>query len=533
MHHPRLLSSAIALATAVLLTPTQATAADQSHTLNIGITGEPASLDPAKASGGVWESDVFYDLYSGLIVENAKGEHIPGVAKSWEVSDDGLTYTFHLRDDAKWSDGQPVTAEDFVFGWQHQLDPKSASKYAYMLYPVKNAKAVNTGKKPLDALGVKSLDDGHTFQVTLAQPTPYFIKILTHYTSLPVPKHVVKKYGDQWTQMDHIVTDGAFKPTNWISHDHITAVRNPDFYDAKDVSLEQINYYPTEDANAGVQRYRAGELDILRNYTSDRYDWLKKNLPQATHMDTYLGSYYYVLNSRDGRPTADPRVREALNLAIRRNVLSEQIMNGTFKPAYALVPPGVSHYDAQPMALKGMSMDERMKKAKQLMQDAGYGPDHPLKLMLRYNTNDEHKKIAIAVAAMWRPLGVQVEMTNAEVTVHYQALQEGDFDVGRAGWIADYNDAENFLTLLHTGVGNNYGAYHSEQFDQLMDKANVTLDNDKREKLMEQAESVAMNDYALIPLLYYVSRNLVNPKLKGWHDNIEDNHPSRWVKFSQ
>ncbi|MCM5705599.1 peptide ABC transporter substrate-binding protein [Larsenimonas salina] len=502
------------------------------QTLNIGVIGELASFDTSQVSGGTWESDVLLDVFEGLVTQNPKGEAIPGVATDWDISDDGRTYTFHLRDDAKWSDGTPVTAGDFVFGWRHLLNPKNASKYAYNLYPIKNARAVNTGELPPDALGVVARENGKTLEVTLTEPTPYFIELLTHYTAMPLPRHTVEKYGRDWTDMDHIVTNGAFKPVEWVSQSRITAVKNPEYYDARDVALDKINYYSTEDRNAGISRFRAGELDVLREYPSSRYQWLKENLPEATHMSPMLGSYYYVFNQRQGEPTADPKVREALNLAIRHQVLAKQIMAGTFLPAYAFVPPGVHHYTHQELPFKGQSMDERMARASALMKEAGYGPDNPLDLTLRYNSSDEHKKIAIAVAAMWKPLGVRVHMQQAEATVHYQAIAQGDFDVARAGWVADYNDAENFLALLGTGAGNNYGAYSSQAFDQKMTKASTTLDADKREALLQDAERIAIDDNAAAPLLYYVTRNLVNPALTGWQDNPVDDHLSRWVSFT-
>ncbi|WP_069383193.1 peptide ABC transporter substrate-binding protein [Halomonas caseinilytica] len=520
------LAGAIALASALLVSPVAA------QTLNLGVTGELASFDTSQVSGGIWESQILMDVYEGLVKKAPDGEVLPGMATSWEVSDDGKTYTFHIREDAAWSDGEPVTAEDFVFGWQHLLAPKNASKYAYMLYPVVNAEAVNTGKKPLDALGVASLDDGRTFQVELTSPTPYFLQLLTHYTAYPAPKHAVEEYGKNWVKLDNIVTNGAFTPEEWVSQSRISVSRNPEYYDADEIALDGVNYYTIEDRNAGVSRFRSGELDIMREYSSSMYGMLQEELPEATHMAPYLGSYYYVFNHREGHPTADPKVREALSLVVRRKVLSEQIMGGTFLPSRSFVPEGVHHYDVQQIPQEG-SMDERMARARQLLEEAGYGPDNPLHLRLRYSTNDEHKKIAVALAAMWRPLGVEVEMINSEATVHYQTIAEGDFDIARAGWIADYNDAENFLSLLHSGVGNNYGAYSNAEFDDLTDQAARTLDADEREALLEQAEQTALNDYAVLPLLYYVSRNLVNPAINGWEDNVEDKHPSRWISFDQ
>lgn len=523
----RSLIAAITLSSGLMAGPLYA------ETLDIGVMGELASFDTSQVSGGVWESQILMDVYEGLLKQNPEGELMPGMATKWEVSEDGETYTFRLREGAKWSDGEPVTAEDFVFGWQHLLDPASASKYAYLLYPIKNAEAVNAGDKPLDALGAESLDGGKTLKVTLESPTPFFLQLLTHYTAYPVPKHAVEKYGDDWVKMDNIVTNGAFKPVEWISQSRISVEKNPEYYDADEVSLDGVNYFTTEDRNAAISRFRAGELDIIRDYPSSRYQWLKDNLPDATHLSPMLGSYYYVLNAREGRPTADARVREALNLVVRRKVLSEQIMAGSFKDAYSLVPPGTSRYEVQRMDGVDGDYQARLAKAKQLIKEAGYGPDNPLNLQLRYNTSDEHKKIAIALAAMWKPLGVNIQMTNAEATVHYQTIQQGDFDIARAGWIADYNDAENFLTLLRSGVGNNYGGYSNPEYDKLLDQAANTLDLDKRQQLLQQAENVALDDYALAPLLYYVTRNLVNPSIAGWQDNAEDDHPSRWVTFTE
>ncbi len=376
LHLPRALFplSALALATSLAASPALA------ETLNIGVQGELASFDTSQVSGGVWESQVLMDVYEGLLKQSPDGELLPGMATEWEVSDDGKTYTFHMREGAKWSDGEPVTAEDFVFGWQHLLAPENASKYAYMLYPIVNAEAINTGDKKADTLGAESLDGGKTLKVTLDHPTPYFLQLLTHYTSYPVPKHLVDEYGKDWVKLDHIASNGAFKPVDWVSQSRISVEKNPAYYDADEVSLDGVNYYTVEDRNAGISRFRAGELDVLTDYPSSRYQWLTDNLPDATHMSPMLGSYYYVLNNRDGNPTADKRVREALNLAIRRNVLSEQIMAGSFKASTAMVPPGTSHYDAQQMDLGSDDMNDRMARAKELLKEAGYGPDHPLEL---------------------------------------------------------------------------------------------------------------------------------------------------------
>ncbi len=505
----------------------------QANTLDIGVMGELASFDTSQVSGGVWESQVLMDVYEGLFKKSPDGELLPGMATDYEVAEDGLVYTFHMREGALWSDGEPVTAEDFVVGWRQLLNPANASKYAYMLYPVVNAKAVNLGEEPLEALGVESLDEGRTLRVELNQPTPYFTQLLTHYTAYPQPAHLVEKYGRRWVDLDHIASNGAFHPIEWISQSTITTEKSPTYYEADDVSLDGVTYHTTEDRNSAISRFRAGELDIIQEYPSDRYEWLMENLPDATQIAPYQGTYYYVFNHREGHPTTDPRVREALNLAIRRDVITEQLMKGTFETAFSLVPPGTSHYEQQPMALSQEAIDARMERAQELMTEAGYSPQNPLNLRLRYNSSDEHQRIAVAIAAMWRPLGVNVEMVNSEATVHYQSIAEGDFDVARAGWIADYNDAENFLVLLQSGVGNNYGAYSNAEFDSLMEEAAQTQNLDERQAILEQAEQLALEDNALAPLMFYVSRNLVNPAISGWENNIQDDHPSRWISFDE
>lgn len=528
-----------ALVSAIGLAGLTLAPASLAATLDIGVTGELASFDTSKISGGIWESQVLMDVYEGLVKESPDGEILPGMAASWDVSEDGRTYTFHLREDARWSDGEPVTADDFVFGWRHLLDPTSASKYAYQLYPVVNAEAVNTGDKPLEELGVEAVDP-QTLVVHLNAPTPYFIQLLTHYTTYPQPLHTWQEFGQDYVDLDNIVTNGAFTPTEWISQSRITVKKNPEYYEADEVALDGVRYHTIEDRNAGVSRFRAGELDIMREYASSMYSLLKEQIPDATHMAPYLGSYYYVFNHREGHPTTDPRVREALSMVVRREVIAQQILQGTFLPSLSFVPEGIEHYDAQNLTYHDADgnditddMNARMARAKELMEEAGYSAENPLRLRLRYNTTDEHKKIAVAVSSMWRPLGVEVELVNSEATVHYQTIAQGDFDIARAGWIADYNDAENYLALLRTGAGNNYGAYSSAEYDELYNQAAMTLDADEREALMEQAEATALADNALIPMLYYVSRNLVNPALSGWEDNIDDDHPSRWISIDE
>ena len=508
-----------------------ATATAQS-VLRVGNSGEPDSLDPHQVSG-TWENRIVGDMFMGLTTEAADGTVIPGAAESWEISDDGLTYTFTLRDHT-WSDGTPVTADDFVFALQRILDPATAAEYAYILYPIKNAEAVNNGSlADLGALGVRALDP-RTLEITLERPTSYFVEQLTHYTAFPVPKHKIEELGDDWVRPGNIVGNAAYTVVEWLPNSHVKLVKSDSFYDADNVAIDEVWFYPTEERNAGTKQFRAGEIDVQYDFASEQIDFLKENLPEATHLSPQLGAYYYVFNTKEP-PFDDVRVREALAMAIDREAITEKVLRTGEVPAYSLVPPNTGAYGEPPkVAWADMPYDERVAQAKALLAEAGFGPDNPLKFTLRYNTSESHKKIAIAVAAMWNQLGVQAELFNTEVKVHYNDLQEHDFQVARAGWIADYNDPENFLSLLRTTTGPmNYGQYDNADYDRLMAESDRTADSAARNALMHEAEVIMLSEMPLIPIYHYVSRNLVSPRIEGWVDNAKDIHRTRWLALSE
>ncbi|MCM2131659.1 peptide ABC transporter substrate-binding protein [Larsenimonas rhizosphaerae] len=502
----------------------------QAATLNIGTQGEPASLDTARIGGSVWENDILGDIYEGLVTLDPEGQYVPGVARDWRVSDDGLSWTFHLRDDAKWSDGAPVTAQDFKLAFSRLFMPENGAVYASLFYPIRGAEPITKGEESMDALGIDTPDD-HTLVFHLNQPTPYFPTLLAHIAASPVPAHVIKRYGKDWASMEHITTNGAFTPVKWVSQDHLTTVRNDNFHDADSVSLEGVNFYPIENRNSGLTRFRSGELDIVRDFPPARIDALKEQLPGAVHLAPQLANYYFALNQRPGHPTADRRVREALNLAVARDVIARHIMGGTVTASSSFVPDGVAHYDARSMPGMGPDMKARQARARRLLEEAGYGPDKPLTLELRYSTTEANKRIAVALAAMWKPLGVKTQLINAEGRVHYADLAAGKFDVGRASWVADFDDASNFLGILTSDAVKNYGGYHSEAFDTLMEKAATTQDLDARQDVLQQAEQQMLDDYAVLPVYIDTSRNLVKPDIEGFADNALNRHLSRWMHF--
>lgn len=524
----RSLALALGLSTALITGFAQA-----QMTLRIANMGEPDTLDPQNMSG-TWENRIAGDLYLGLTTEAADASIIPGTAESWTISPDGLVYTFKIRSDANWSDGTPVTAEDFVYAYRRIMDPKRAAKYASILYPIKNAEEVNSGKETdFTKIGAKAID-AKTLEITLKEPTPFFLELLTHYTSFAIPKHVVEKAGNDWVKPGTHVSNGAYTLASYTPNDKIELVKNPKFYDASKVKIEKVVFFSNEDRSEMEKRFRAGEIDYVTDINPARIDTLTKELPNELKIAPYLGLYYYTLNTKSG-PTADPKVRKALSMVVDRDIITQKVAKAGEIPAYAVVPPGVANYG---YALKAdwadKKMPERVDAAKKLIADAGYGPGKPLKLELSYNTSEGHKNIAIAIQSMWKQtLGVEAELVNRDVKVHYNTLRDGGFQVGRAGWIADYNDAQNFLFLLETRTGsNNYGKFSNAEFDKLMIEAGTITDLKKRAEVMAKAERIGIDQDALLPIYFYVSKNLVSQKLKGFVSNTKDIHRTRWMEIA-
>lgn len=498
--------------------------------LRIATMGEPKTLDPHGVSG-TWENYIVGDAFLGLLTEAADATPIPGAAESWTISDDGLTYTFRLRDHT-WSDGTPVTAEDFVFSLRRILDPATGAEYASLLYPIKNAEQINTGEiSDTSQLGVRAIDP-RTLEITLVGPTPFFLELLTHYTAFPVPRHVIERHGSDWVKPGNFVGNGAYTVLEWTPNAQVVSVKNPAFYDADNVKIDKVIYYPDEDRGAVTKRFRAGEIDLQDEFASADVEFLKQELPAETRIYPKLGTYYYVFNQT--RPPFDnPSLRRALSMAIDREAIMDKLIKTGELPAYGVAPPETGG-DWQPYrpAWADRPYAERVEEAKALVAAAGYGPDSPLQVEISYNTSEDHKRIAVAIQSMWKALGVQAELVNREIKVHYDTLRQRDFQVARAGWIADYNDPQNFLYLLETRSGpQNYGGYSNPEFDRLMVEQGQTNDRAERFAMMHQAERIAIDDDAWAPIFYYVSRSLVSQKLKGYMDNVKHIHRARWMSI--
>lgn len=495
---------------------------------NRGNSADPESLDPHKTST-VYEAHILRDMFEGLVMQDQKAEVIPGAAESWTMSPDGTVYTFKMRQGATWSNGDPVTAEDFVYSFRRLEDPATAAEYASMLYVVKNAQEINEGKAKPEELGVKAID-ANTLEVTLKAPTPYFLEMLTHQANYPVHKASIEKLKDEWIKPGNLVSNGAYTLAEFIPNDHIKLVKNPKFHDAASVKIDTVNYFPTEDRSTAVKRFEAGELDTNDDLPTEQLADLRAKFGDQLRIGPYLGTYYYAVKL-DKEPWSNPKVRRAISMAIDRDFLAEKVWGNSMLPAYSMVPPGIAGYEPAIADYAEMPQIDREDEAKKILTELGYGPDKPLKLEIRYNTSENHKNTAVAIQEQLKPLGIEVTMVNTDTKTHYGYLeQKGDFDYARAGWIADYKDPETFLGISRKASGNNYSNYNSPEFEKLMDEAAAAGGNPvERSKLLSQAEKVLVNDLGNMPLLYYSYKNLVSPKIKGFDENVMDVHPTRFI----
>ncbi|EAV1163682.1 oligopeptide ABC transporter substrate-binding protein OppA [Salmonella enterica subsp. diarizonae] len=477
---------------------------------------EVQSLDPHKIEG-VPESNVNRDLFEGLLISDVEGHPSPGVAEKWE-NKDFKVWTFHLRKNAKWSDGTPVTAHDFVYSWQRLADPNTASPYAsYLQYGhIANIDDIIAGKKPATDLGVKALDD-HTFEVTLSEPVPYFYKLLVHPSVSPVPKSAVEKFGDKWTQPANIVTNGAYKLKNWVVNERIVLERNPQYWDNDKTVINQVTYLPISSEVTDVNRYRSGEIDMTyNNMPIELFQKLKKEIPNEVRVDPYLCTYYYEINNQKA-PFNDVRVRTALKLALDRDIIVNKVKNQGDLPAYSYTPPYTDGAKLVEPEWFKWSQEKRNEEAKKLLAEAGFTADKPLTFDLLYNTSDLHKKLAIAVASIWKKnLGANVKLENQEWKTFLDTRHQGTFDVARAGWCADYNEPTSFLNTMLSDSSNNTAHYKSPAFDRLIADTLKVTDDAQRSELYAKAEQQLDKDSAIVPVYYYVNARLVKPWVGGY-----------------
>jgi oligopeptide transport system substrate-binding protein len=488
---------------------------------------EPESLDPHLAADAS-AAQILRDLFEGLTTESPGGELIPGVALRWNISRDARTYTFYLRRDLTWSNGDPLTAADFLFSLRRAADPRMAASAATMLLPIQNAREVLAGELPVEELGVALLDE-YTLQITLTGPTPYFLGLLNHPIAFPVNRRNLEEHGDQFARPGTLVSNGAYMFSRWVPRVQIVLEKNPRYREAERTLVERVHYYPIEDHSTEVKAFRAGDIDWTNEVPNNQFKWLQQHYPDELVVSPWMGSYFFGFNLTQEPFVDNPSLRMALILAIDRHILTEKVTQFGEQPSFSLVPPGMDGYVPFVPEYADWSQEERNHEALRLYEQAGYSDEQPLRLEIRYNTSENHKKMALAVASMWKQvLGVNTTLVNEELRVFLQnRAQHVITEVFRAGWISDYNDPYSFLEMFRTGHGRNDYGYSNSTYDALLDQIGTERVRARRERLMFEAERMLMTDNVIIPVYTYVTKRLVSPQLKGWQNNVMDHHLTR------
>jgi oligopeptide transport system substrate-binding protein len=498
-----------------------------------GNGSEPQGIDPHIVTG-VPEHHILISLCEGLTIPNPnpKGSngYIPGTAESWSISDDGKEYIFKLNKNAKWSNGDPVTADDFVWSWKRILTASLGSQYPDMLYYLVGAYEYHNGQiDNFDEVGVKALDT-HTLKVNLKNPTPFFIGLLSHYSTWPVHKETVLKHGDiddrngEWTRPGNFVCNGPFQLKTWELNNKIVVEKNPHYYDASMVRLNEIHYYPVSNVMTEDRMFRAGQLHLTSSMPTQKCPIYIEEKNPNLKIDPYMGTYFYRINT-ENETLSDVRVRKALAYSIDRQLLVDKVTQCGQIPAYSFTPPGSNGY--QPST--EIPYDPVL--AKQLLAEAGYSSDNPFpKLEILFNTNEGHRKVALAIQQMWQnELGIEVELVNQDWKVYLSREMVGDFQISRAGWIGDYEDPNTFLDLMRPNRGNNKTGWENMEFDALVEEANTINDQEKRYELLNEAEKILIDNMPIIPLYTYVRVYQLSPDVKGFNPHILDHHHPKFI----
>lgn len=492
--------------------------------LHINMSAEPPTFDPAQAKDSQTNTALRL-MYEGLTRPGTDGNPVPGVAEKWDVSEDGLKYTFHLRDNAQWSNGEPVTAEDFAYAWERVLSPKTtpASEYAYQLYYIKNGQEFNEGKvKDFADVGVKVVDD-KTLEVTLANPTSYWLGLTSFYTYYPVNKKNVEANAQWASKADTMITNGAFNLTTWTTGQELAWTKNAKYWDAASVKLNTITSSLVNSGATEFSSYQSGQLDYAGAPTgeipTDQIPAAKQQYPDQFQAKGIASTYYYLFNLKE-KPFNNLKIRQAFSMAINRQAIVDNVTLGGQIPAYGYVPPGIKgNTEEFRTEYKDSYFKEDAAKAKELlaegMKEEGYTTLPEITLI--YNSSEAHQKVALAIADMWKNnLGVSVKTQNQEWSVFLDNRQSGNYQIARAGWTADYNDPMTFLDMWMKGNGNNDAKYDNAEYDALLKDAQASQDNAKRMEDMSKAEKILVqDDMAMMPIYYYTSVSLVKPNLKG------------------
>ncbi len=492
--------------------------------LRMGNGPDSESLDPHRAVGA-GDSRILTALFEGLLTPDAAGRMVPGAAERWSVSEDGLTYSFTLRADGRWSDGTPVTAGDFVWSWRRAVDPATRPLFADFLYPVLNAQEIAAGKLPPEQLGVAALDD-RTFQVRLKAPKPNFTDYLYHRATYPVHRPSLEKHGDGFTRAGNLVSNGAYMLIEQVPQSHVTVARNPHFHSAARVAYDSVRFYATEDSQAELRRFRAGELDVTETVPPSQIDWARENLPAELRLAPRAGINFIAPNLRREPWKSNRALRLALSLAIDREGIARRILRDG-EPAFTFVPPGLPDYEPALPAQAAWTQDARDALARRLFQEAGYGPDRPLTVNLLYPTKEANKQMAVAIAARWQSvLGVKTVLENQESKVVLGRMRDGSYpDLMLREWFWIF--PEKYLEIMRSREQRNGNGYQNPAFDTAMEAADRAVSRTDFARALREAEGLLLADAALMPVTFATSRHLVSPRVAGWVDNLRDSHPVR------
>lgn len=476
---------------------------------------EPSSLDPHKVESDV-ENNIISDLFEGLVSVSPAGDIQPRLAEKWE-NKDNTVWTFHLRPGATWSDGTAITAQDIVWSWQRLVSPLTASPYAS--YPgnmhIVNGAEIARGQKAPETLGVRAVDDV-TFEVTLTQPNAAFLAMLAHPSLVPLDKVLISRYGDKWTKPEHMVISGPYKLSQWVVNERIVAERNPRYWDNAHTVINKVTYLPISSEAADINRYKAGEIDIVYTVPINQFAQLKKTLGEQLNVSPQLATYYYQFNTTRP-PFNDPRVRRALNMALDKEIIAEKVLGQGQRPAWLVSQPDIGGVKLHNPEYASWSRDKRIAEAKKLLSEAGYNETHPLVFNLLYNTSESHQRIAIAASSMWKKnLGVEAKLQNQEWKTMLDTMHTHNFDAVRYAWIADYDDAATFLNTFRTGDSENTTQYSNPAYDEALRNAAKASDTAARGQFYQQAEDLLGQDVPAIPVYHYVRTHLVKPWVGGF-----------------
>lgn len=494
--------------------------------LHRGNQAEPSTLDPQKFNLSI-ENVIMSEMFVGLLTVDAAGRNIPGLAETWTLSPDGKTYRFTLRRNLVWSDGVPITADDAAFGLRRAVDPKTQGQFSSFLSMIENASAIAAGKMPPETLGVSAID-ARTLEIRMNRPSPTLLFFLSGWPiTYPVPKHVVTKNPGTWTRPENIAVSGPYTLASWRLNDNVKLVKNPRFYDAANVKVDDVFFYPTVDDAASLNRFRAKELDMNTRFAANQIDWLRKNLPDETKVNPAMAITYLTLNLKR-KPFDDARVRRALALGIDREAITGKLLRNGEQPSCGIVPATIPGY-RPPCQLDTRPFAARQADAKALLTTAGYGPEKPLSIVFSIPSGQASRNIAVAIASMWSQIGVKAELIQAEAGVHFAKLAANDFEVAIAGLFANADPEFYTYLLKSTSTESNYSRYDNPAFDAAVNKAEAIAETAPRLAAFSAAEALALKDDPVIPLYIPVVRLLIHKWVKGVVQNSDGGYPTRFI----